>query len=99
MANRWDRPAPLLGVAFVVLLAVDFVVGGTDPQAGASAAKVVSWYSAHRSSVRVSDCLMVVAPTPASWPTSDTGSHEATSTFMPAPARIRGSSRAACRTG
>jgi hypothetical protein len=60
MKNRWDRLAPLTGVAFVVLLAVDFSVGGSEPQAGASAARVISWYSAHRSRVQVSDYLMVV---------------------------------------
>lgn len=60
MANRWDRLAPLLGVAFVVLLVVDVALGGSEPQPGASATKVVSWYSAHRSSVRVSDYLMAL---------------------------------------
>jgi hypothetical protein len=60
MKNRWDRWAPLTGVAFVVLLAVDFSVGGSEPQAGASAARVISWYSAHRSQVQVADYLMVV---------------------------------------
>jgi hypothetical protein len=60
MKDRWERLAPLLGVAFVVALAVDFSVGGSEPQAGASAAKVVSWYSAHRSRVQVGDYFMVV---------------------------------------
>lgn len=60
MRNRWGRLAPWLGVVFVVVLAVDFVVGGSEPQAGASAARVVSWYSAHRSRVQVADYVMVV---------------------------------------
>ena len=60
MANRWDRLVSLLGVAFVVLLVVDFAVGGSEPQAGASAAKVVSWYSVHQGSVRASAYLMAV---------------------------------------
>jgi hypothetical protein len=60
MEKRWVRLAPLLGVAFVVLLVVDFVIGGSEPGPSASAAKVVSWYGAHRGSVRVSDYLMVV---------------------------------------
>jgi hypothetical protein len=61
MKNRWGRLAPLVGVAFVVVLAVDVAVGGTEPRPGASAAKVVSWYSLHRSRVQVADYLMVVA--------------------------------------
>jgi hypothetical protein len=60
MRNRWDRLAPLVGVVFVVVLAVDFAVGGSEPQGGASAAKVVSWYGAHRSRVQAADYLMVV---------------------------------------
>jgi hypothetical protein len=61
MKNRWDRLGPLVGVAFVVLMVVDFALGGTEPRAGASAAKVVSWYGLHRSRVQVADYLMVVA--------------------------------------
>ena len=60
METRWTRLAPLLGVVFVVLLGIDFVVGGNEPGPGASSAKVVSWYSAHRGSVRVSMYLMAV---------------------------------------
>lgn len=60
MSSRWDRLGPLVGVAFVVLLAVAFAVGGSEPARGASAATVVSWYTAHRGSVRFSDYLMTV---------------------------------------
>lgn len=60
MEKRWDRLAPLLGVAFVVLLVVDIAIGGTEPGPGASSSKVVSWYVAHRSSIRASDYLMAV---------------------------------------
>jgi hypothetical protein len=60
MANRWDRLAPLLGLAFVALLVVDITIGGSEPASGASAAKVVAWYTARGNSVRVSDYLMAV---------------------------------------
>jgi hypothetical protein len=62
MANRWDRLAPLLGLAFVALLVVDITIGGSEPASGASAAKVVAWYTARGNSVRVSDYLMAVVP-------------------------------------
>lgn len=56
--TRWQRLAPWLGVAFVVLFLVTIAVGGTLPAASASGAKVVSWYSAHRSSELLSNYLM-----------------------------------------
>jgi len=60
METRWTRLAPLLGVVFVVLLGIDFAVGGNEPGPGASAAKVISWYGAHRSRVRISEYLFAV---------------------------------------
>jgi hypothetical protein len=61
MTGRWDRRAPLLGVAFLVVLLITFVVDGNEPQGGAAAAKVVSWYGAHHSRVQGAAYLMVVA--------------------------------------
>lgn len=61
MNPRWNRLAPLLGVAFLILLAVSFAIGGTEPQGGASAARVLAWYGAHRARVQAAAYLMVVA--------------------------------------
>jgi hypothetical protein len=60
MKDRGDGLAPLLGVAFVVLLVAGILLGGTQPAGGASAAKVVSFYSSHRSQVQIAGYLMGV---------------------------------------
>ncbi|MBV9801755.1 MAG: hypothetical protein JO130_01130 [Solirubrobacterales bacterium] len=59
MNTRWDRLAPLLGVGFLVLLVISFAIGGNEPQGGASAAKVLSWYGSHRSRVQAAAYLLV----------------------------------------
>lgn len=58
MSGRLDRWAPLLGLVFLGVLLITFVVGGTEPQSGASAGTVVSWYSAHHARVQGAAYLM-----------------------------------------
>lgn len=47
MNSRWSRFAPLLGVAFVVLLALGAALSGSEPGAHASTAKVLSYYTSN----------------------------------------------------
>ena len=47
MNSRWSRFAPLLGVAFVVLVAVGAGLSGSEPGAHASTAKVLSYYTSN----------------------------------------------------
>ena len=47
MRASWDRWAPLSGLVFGVLLALTIFVGGSTPDANASAAKVVAFYTKH----------------------------------------------------
>jgi hypothetical protein len=52
MSDRWSRLAPLTGAVFVVLAIAAVVAGGEEaPKASASAAKVVSFYGKHHSSL------------------------------------------------
>ncbi|HUK96464.1 MAG TPA: hypothetical protein VLV46_02325 [Gaiellaceae bacterium] len=50
MRASWDRWAPLSGLVFAVLLALTIFVGGSTPDANASAAKVVAFYTKHHGS-------------------------------------------------
>jgi hypothetical protein len=61
MRNRWDRWVPLTGVALVVLFVGEGVLSGTEPPAGASAAKVVAFYSLHRVRLEIGDYLLGLA--------------------------------------
>src|SRR3954470_15905608 len=45
--DRLERFAPLTGVAFVVIVAIGFIIGGDTPGAHASAAKADSFYDKH----------------------------------------------------
>jgi hypothetical protein len=47
MNSRWSRFAPLLGVVFVVLFAVSTALSGSEPDAHASTAKVLSYYTSN----------------------------------------------------
>jgi hypothetical protein len=49
MSDRWSRRAPLTAVIFVALLGVTFGLSWNTPDSNASAAKVISYYQAHRS--------------------------------------------------
>jgi hypothetical protein len=48
MRGNWSRLAPLTGLVFAGLLIAAFVVGGSTPNSDASAARVVSFFEAHR---------------------------------------------------
>jgi hypothetical protein len=53
--------APLTGVLFFVLLLVSSILGGNSPSADWSGARVLAHYQAHRTSLRVSGELIVIA--------------------------------------
>jgi hypothetical protein len=61
MSRRWNRTAPLTGVALVVLLILSQVLLGNEPGGNASAAKVVAFYSAHHGGIQVSAYLTGLA--------------------------------------
>ena len=62
MADRWGRLAPLTGVLFGVLVLVAVFTNNSEtPKASASAARVVSYYAAHRSEVETSGILFALA--------------------------------------
>ncbi len=62
MADRWGRLAPLTGVLFAVLVLVAVFTNNSEtPKASASAARVVSYYAAHRSEVETSGILFALA--------------------------------------
>jgi hypothetical protein len=61
MSDRVSRLAPLTGVVFVVLLVVAIVTGGETPESSASPAKVIAYYSTHRSEVETSAILFALA--------------------------------------
>jgi len=48
VSSRLSRHAPLTGIVFFALLAVGFVLTWNTPGSNASAAKVISFYTAHR---------------------------------------------------
>ncbi len=61
MSERLNRLAPLSGIIFFILLVVAIFTSGSSPSAGSSGAKVIAFYTQHRSSQRVSDILFVLA--------------------------------------
>jgi hypothetical protein len=62
MPNRYDRFAPLTGVAWAILAVVAVLAGGGEtPEGNASAAKVVSYYSSHSSEIKTSAVFFVLA--------------------------------------
>ncbi len=56
-ASRWDRLAPLSGVAFFVLLLVSAISGGETPSDYASGRAVLSDFTAHASAQKLSNLL------------------------------------------
>jgi hypothetical protein len=61
MSDRMSRLAPLTGVVFVVLLVVAIITGGETPESSASPAKVIAYYTTHRSEVETSALLFGLA--------------------------------------
>lgn len=62
MTDRWSRLAPLTGVLFGMLVAAALLANSSySPKPSASAAKVVSWYTQHRSAVETSGILFAFA--------------------------------------
>jgi hypothetical protein len=62
MSDRWGRLAPLTGVLFgVIVLGAVFTNNSETPKPSASAARVIVYYSAHRSEVETSGILFAIA--------------------------------------
>jgi hypothetical protein len=61
MLDRWTRFAPLLGVVFVVVLAVSFAVTGNTPSSTDSGDKVIAYYRDHKSAQQASAFLGLFA--------------------------------------
>ncbi len=62
MSDRWGRLAPLTGVLFAVIVVSAVVTGSSEtPKPSASAAKVVVYYTGHRSEVETSGILFSLA--------------------------------------
>ena len=62
MSDRWGRLAPLTGVLFGVIVVVAVLTSGPEtPKTSASAAKVVAYYTEHRSEVETSAILFAIA--------------------------------------
>lgn len=62
MSDRWSRLAPLTGLVFAVLVVVAIVTsGGETPKANASPAKVIAFYTVHRSETETSAILFALA--------------------------------------
>ncbi|HTU77900.1 MAG TPA: hypothetical protein VMF09_04000 [Solirubrobacteraceae bacterium] len=62
MSDRWGRLASLTGVLFgAIVVGAVFTNGSEAPKASASAAKVVAYYTEHRSEVETSGILFALA--------------------------------------
>lgn len=61
MSPRLARYAPLTGVVFAVLTFIAFFSGGETPDANASPAKVIVYYTQHRSEIETSAVLVAFA--------------------------------------
>lgn len=60
MSNRLSRLVPLSGVLFAVLGVAAAMSGGETPEANASAAKVIAYYTSHRSEIETSSILFAL---------------------------------------
>jgi hypothetical protein len=58
MSGNWAKRAPLLGILSIAAIIAAFAVGGESPDADASAAKVVSFYTDHDSDQMFSSFLL-----------------------------------------
>jgi hypothetical protein len=62
MQDRWGRLASLTGVLFAAVVVAAFVSNSSEsPEPNASATKVVSYFTSHRSEVEASSILFAVA--------------------------------------
>jgi hypothetical protein len=61
MSGRLSRLAPLTGVVFAVLFAVVTLTEKETPEAGASGAKVIAFYTANHSNIKSSNTLLALA--------------------------------------
>ena len=61
MSRRWSRFAPLSGVVFVVLFAIGAMLSGSEPNAHASTAKVLSYFGTNVTRHNVSYYLSALA--------------------------------------
>jgi len=61
MSDRLSRLAPLTGVIFAVVLVAGIFTGGETPDANASPAKVITYYTTHRSEVETSAILFALS--------------------------------------
>lgn len=62
MSDRWSRLAPLTGVLFAVIVLIAALSdSGETPKPSASAAKVMSYYTNHRSEVETGGILFALA--------------------------------------
>jgi hypothetical protein len=61
MDSTWDRVLPLAGVVFAVLLVLAVFVGGNTPDANASAAKVIAFYTKHHGSQKATAYFLAYA--------------------------------------
>ncbi len=61
MTDRWGRLAPLTGVLFAVLTLAAVFIGGETPNANASAAKVIAYFTSIRSQVETSNIMFALA--------------------------------------
>lgn len=61
MTDRWSKLATLTGVLFAAIALVAVFTSGETPKASASAAQVIAYYRAHRSSIETSDILFAIA--------------------------------------
>lgn len=61
MFDRLSRFAPFTGIAFAVLAIVGIFSSNSSPNASASGAHVISFYTAHKSGQEASDLLLAIA--------------------------------------
>lgn len=61
MLDRMSRYAPFTGIVFVVLAVIGIFTSHTSPHANATGARVISFYTAHKSSQEASDLVFGLA--------------------------------------
>lgn len=61
MSSKLTRLAPLTGALFAVITFIAFVTGTETPDANSTPAKVIAFYTAHRSSIETTNVLFLFA--------------------------------------
>lgn len=61
MSDRWGRRAPLVGLLFLVLIVIAIVGSGESPEASATPAQVVAYYTRQSSNVKTFDIVFIFA--------------------------------------